>query len=205
MMKFLERGFEEGMNLQKSASRLLLLLHGRGGNDGSDSFIENILQSLLGECRAFHEFDCIDFLGFGHSLFVRDGCHVLFSESVDGILFFSQIELSSDQDNGGAWAVMRDLRVPFGGNVLERRGRDDGETAEENISLRVREGSQSIVIFLSGSIPESKIDGLSIDHDIGRIVVKDSWDVFSGEGVGGVRDEEASFTDGSVTDYYTFN
>ena len=60
----------------------------------------------------------------------------------------------------------------LGLDVIKRGWADDGEADEKNVGLRVRERSETIVIFLSGSIPKSKADGLAIDHYTRRVVVE---------------------------------
>lgn len=49
---------------------------------------------------------------------------------------------------------------------------DKRETNQEHICLGIREGTESVVIFLTGGIPEPERYGLSIHHDIGGVVVK---------------------------------
>jgi hypothetical protein len=56
--------------------------------------------------------------------------------------------------------------------VVERRRADDGETDEEDVCLRVRKGTKTVVILLTSSIPETKTDGLAINHDTGRVIVE---------------------------------
>jgi hypothetical protein len=56
--------------------------------------------------------------------------------------------------------------------VIERGRADDGEADEEDIGLGVGEGSQAIVILLTGGIPKSQTYGLAINHDICRVVVE---------------------------------
>lgn len=60
----------------------------------------------------------------------------------------------------------------LGLHVLKRRRADEREADEEDICLRVGQRAQTVVILLSGSIPKSQVDGLAIDHDIGRVVVE---------------------------------
>jgi hypothetical protein len=57
-------------------------------------------------------------------------------------------------------------------HVVEGRGADDGETDEEDVCLRVRKGTETVVILLTSSIPETETDGLAINHDTGRVVVE---------------------------------
>lgn len=85
---------------------------------------------------------------------------------------------------------MRDLRIPlttkglcrgdrpshkktyFGPNVLITRRADQREADQEHIGLGIRERTESVVILLPSSIPQSEGDGLPIDHYIGRVVIK---------------------------------
>lgn len=60
----------------------------------------------------------------------------------------------------------------LGLDVLEGGRRDERKADEEDVGLGVGERTKTIIIFLSGGIPETEVDGLSIDHDIGRVVVK---------------------------------
>ena len=73
--------------------------------------------------------------------------------------------------------------------------------------MRVCKGPEPVVLLLSGSIPESKVDHFTVDFDSGGVVIENSGYVFGGESVLGVAesfqkvpDEEASFTDTAVTD-----
>jgi hypothetical protein len=66
----------------------------------------------------------------------------------------------------------KERMVYLGLDVLEGRRRDEGEADEEDVGLRVGQRTKTVVILLSGGIPETEVDGLSIDHDIGRVVVK---------------------------------
>lgn len=93
--------------------------------------------------------------------------------------------------------TMADLWVPFGGDVLERSGGDDGKGTEEDICLWIGKRSQTlwdishvvvgrityIIIFLTGSIPQTQVDRLSIYHYIGRVVIENGWDVLSRKGI----------------------
>jgi hypothetical protein len=70
----------------------------------------------------------------------------------------------------------------LGLDVLERGRGDKRETDEENVGLGVGKRAETIVILLSGSIPKTEVDGLSVNHDIGRVVVKASWFGSRGDG-----------------------
>lgn len=44
----------------------------------------------------------------------------------------------------------------------------------------------SLVILLTGGIPQTQRHRHPVDHDLARVVVEDGGDVLPGEGVGGV-------------------
>jgi tRNA-dihydrouridine synthase len=85
--------------------------------------------------------------------------------------------------------MMVDLWEPLFLDVLERGRRCNGEADQENIGLRVRQRTESVVIFLTGSIKESEGMWLITNHNGDGVVVENCWYVFTWEFVGGVRDE----------------
>lgn len=60
----------------------------------------------------------------------------------------------------------------LGLDVVEGGRADDGEADEENVGLGIRKGSQSVVVFLAGGIPETQADRLPIDHYARGIVIE---------------------------------
>ena len=191
------------LNLEDGARGLLLLLHGLilRGDDGADALIEALLQALLGEGRALDEFVCVDFLGEGHTLLIRDGSEAVLSEALEHLFVLAQIDLGGSENDRSVGAMMMDLRVPLGANVFEGGRVDSGVENEEDVGLRIRQGSKSIVVVLTSSIPKTQVVGLSIEHHIGAIVIEDSGEIILGEGIGSVRDEHGGLSDGSVSNY----
>lgn len=57
-------------------------------------------------------------------------------------------------------------------DVIEGGRADNGEADQEDVCLGVGEWSQSVVVFLSSSIPEAEADGLAIYHHARRVVVE---------------------------------
>jgi hypothetical protein len=140
------------------------------GSEGStNGLVENGLKTLLGQCGALHHLVTANFLAEGESGFVSDRGLFLGSKLLDGGTVFTQIDFGSDQDEGDVGAVVRDLGIPLGPQVFKRRRVDDGIGQQENVGLRIREGSKTIIIFLSSSIPETQIDGLAVDYNVGRV------------------------------------
>lgn len=132
-------------------------------------------------------------------MLVGDGGLALSAELLDGLLVLAKIELGASEHDGSVGAVVGHLRVPLGAHVLERGRVHDRVGDQENVRLRVGEGAQTIVVLLTGSIPKTQVNGLSVHHDVGAVVVKDGGNVLTREGIGGVRDQQAGLSDGSVT------
>lgn len=140
----------------------------------------------------------LDLLRNLNGLFVLDGSHLLLPQALPRGLVVSQIKLRANKNDGNAGRVMLNLGVPLGLDVVERRRADDGEADEEHVGLRVGQRAQTIVILLTSGIPQTQTDGLTVDHDVGRVVVEHCRDVLAGEGVGGIRDQKACLSDGTV-------
>lgn len=58
------------------------------------------------------------------------------------------------------------------GNVVVRWRAHDGEADEEDISLGIGQGPESVIIFLACRIPKTQTDGFAINNDASRVVVK---------------------------------
>lgn len=68
--------------------------------------------------------------------------------------------------------MVLDFGKPFGFHVVEGWGGYDGEADQENVGLRVGEGAEAVVVFLSGGVPESEADWSAVDHHARGIVVE---------------------------------
>jgi len=191
--------------LDQKASSLLLLLGSSRLQDSADGFIEHSLQSLLGQSRALQVLGRVDLLGQLEALLVGDRSQLLLREALNGGLVLSQIQLGSNNEDGHIGAMVVDFRVPLGLDVLEGGRRDNGEARQEHVGLRVGQRSQTIVIFLSSSIPKTQVDGLVVNHDVGRVVIEHGRDVVTREGVSCVRNQEAGLSDGTITDDDAFD
>jgi hypothetical protein len=60
----------------------------------------------------------------------------------------------------------------LGQDVVKRRRADNGKANKEDISLRIRQRPETVVIFLSGSVPQAQANGLVVNHDICRVIVE---------------------------------
>jgi hypothetical protein len=195
---------QEDVGLDEEAAALLLL-DGSGLEDSADSFIEDSLQALLGQSRTLQELGSVDFLGQLEALLMLHGGELLLRQTFDGGFVLSQVQLGCNHKDGDVGAVVVDFWVPLGLDVLEGSGGDDGEAREEDVRLRVGERTKTVVILLSCSVPEAKVNGFVVHHYIGRVVVKHSGNVVTREGIGGVRNQQTRLSDSSVTDNDTLD
>jgi hypothetical protein len=58
-------------------------------------------------------------------------------------------------------------------DVVEGIGGVDGEADQDDMRVGVRERTETIVVLLSSRIPKSELNMLSIDLNIGNIVLED--------------------------------
>lgn len=104
----------------------------------------------------------------------------------------------------------------LGFDVIKRRRADDGEADKEDIGLRIGQRSETVVILLAGGIPQTQANRSTIHHHTRGVVIEagksvnmasdkrggqrekgsgagyeHGWDVFPGEGVGCVGNQEA--------------
>ena len=62
-------------------------------------------------------------------------------------------------------------------HVVERIRGVDGEADQDDVRVGVRQGTETIVVFLACRIPESELDVLAVDLDIGDIVLEHGGDI----------------------------
>lgn len=62
-------------------------------------------------------------------------------------------------------------------NVVKGIWGVDGETDQDDMGIRVGEWTETVVILLTSGIPQGQLDVLSINFDIGDVVLEDGWDV----------------------------
>lgn len=141
----------------------------------------------------------------GTTLYIAEGLDLL-SEGLALMLAYtfrrvlsSHIRLGADEDVLSVRAVTLYLRKPLIFDVVEGYLRVNGETDEEDISERVGEWADTIIIFLTGSIEETKGDLTIVDDDFGSVVIENSRDMLGWEGVGSVTDQHTGLTNGTVT------
>ncbi len=69
------------------------------------------------------------------------------------------------------------MRTNLLGNVFQGIRAIYGEADEEDVRVGVGEGSQPVVVFLTRSIPQGKLDLFAINLNISDVVLEDGGDV----------------------------
>lgn len=62
-------------------------------------------------------------------------------------------------------------------DVVERVGRVNGKADQNNVGIGIRKRAKAVVVFLTGRIPEGKLDMLAINFDVGDVVLEDGGNV----------------------------
>ena len=83
-------------------------------------------------------------------------------------------------------------------DILVGSLRDEREANEEHICIRVGQRSQSVVVLLSCSVPQTKVNRLSVYHDVSGVVIEYIGDVLTGECTSGVADQQTRLANRSV-------
>ena len=62
-------------------------------------------------------------------------------------------------------------------DVVEGIWRVDGKADQDNMRIWVRQWAKTVVILLAGRIPKRQLDVLSVNLDVGDVVLENGWDV----------------------------
>ena len=164
-----------------------------------DGRFEHLLEVVLHTGRALDVAVGTDGLLHVLTLLGWNGFHTLLAEFL-GVLaeLVPEITLHADQDVRGGWAVLLDFWNPHVLDVFEGCRVDQGEAEDEDVSLRVGERAELLVVFLTGGIPQLEVDLLLFDHNVCGVVIEHGRDVFTREGVRSVREKEAGLADSTI-------
>jgi len=114
------------------------------------------------------------------------------------LLVEAQVLFATDQDNGETLAEVQNLGNPLLLDVVKGIRRVDSKANQNDVGVGIGKRSQTIVIFLTCGIPQSELDVLAIDLDVGDVVLKDGGDVDLGEGTLGEDNEKTGLSTGAV-------
>lgn len=118
--------------------------------------IKHILELVLRQGTTLDVLHGAQLLGHPLAVLFPHRLHLLLGQLVLDTRIISQIDLCTDYEAGDTGTVVMDLWEPLLADVLERGRGGHAEADEENIGLGVGEGSESIVIFLTGGIKQAK-------------------------------------------------
>lgn len=139
--------------------------------------LEDLADTLARLGRALDVAGGANLLSDGETLGARDGALVHAGQVGNGLLVVAEILLARNEDDGEALAEVQHLGNPLFLDVVERVGRVHGETDEDDVRVRVRKGTETVIVLLAGGIPKGQLDLLAIDLDVGNVVLKDGRDV----------------------------
>ena len=176
---------------------LLLLFPCEQGSAGS--MLEHFSDTLVGLGGALEILLGTNLLSDVLGLFWGDWLLRSLVELFDGLLVIPEILLAAHEDDGQALAEVQDLRDPLLLHVVKRVGGVDGEADQNNVGIWVGKRTETIVIFLASRIPQGQFDMLSIDLNIGNVVLEDGRDVDLRERPLGEDNQQTSLSTGSVS------
>ena len=120
------------------------------------NLVKNVLELVLRESRTLDVFHCAQLLGHTVSIFLADRLHLLAGKLLADRGIVAKIGLGAHDQAGDTGAVVVHLGEPLLANVLEGGRGGDRKANKEDIRLRVRKGTETIVILLTGSIKQSQ-------------------------------------------------
>jgi hypothetical protein len=187
-------------NAQRLKNQALLLLAlGMSGERGSGGMFEDLTDALVRLGGALEVFDSTNLLAHILGLLRSDWLLRSLMQFFNCLLIVAEILLAADEDDGETLAEVQHLRNPLFLNVVERVGRINGETDQDDVGVRVRQWAQTIVILLSGGIPKSQFNMFSVHLDICNIILEDGGHIDLREGSLGENDEKTSLSTGTIT------
>jgi hypothetical protein len=165
-------------------------------NRHCDCHVEDVLYAVLLFRTALHVHGA-HLLGDSAALLWGYGCEALGLEQLDAVPLVAEVGFEAEEHDGCRGAEVEDLRVPLDPvssgkqlgvyrwthlvhNVFQRVGAVNGKADEEDVGFGVRERPQSIVLLLSGGIPEGKLDHLACGRVrcVCNVVLEDGGYVF---------------------------
>jgi hypothetical protein len=166
--------------------------------DCANALGESRVDILAGESRDLKVLNSADGLCDRVGLLESDGLGAALSQTGDNSGVVVEILLGADHNDGDVRAVVLELGIPLAVDVVERCGRNNRVAEQEAVGLRIRERTKTIVVILTGGIPETEVDYFAIDLGQGRVVIEDGGNVLKRESILSVRAEKASLADRAI-------
>jgi hypothetical protein len=114
--------------------------------------IKHVLELVLRQGRALDVLDSAKLSRHPLTVLALDRRHPLLGQLVLDRRVLAQIHLCAHNQTRHPRTVVVYLGEPLLAHVLEGCGRGYGEAYEEHVRLGIRQGSQAVVVFLSGRI-----------------------------------------------------
>lgn len=214
----------------------------------SDSGVDGQLEHLF---YTFHLFAAAFNVSSTHlssnslALFGCDGRQTLGLEEVDANAVGPQVRLEANENEWGGGAEMEDFRVPLRAmsdlpyrdqkkldprwmtylvhDILKGVGAVDSEADENEVGLRVRKRTKTIVFFLARGVPEGELNSFAawLMGGVCHVVLEDGRYVFLNDSLGrlqgyphqrsylwkvtlAIADQETSLAATAIADYDEF-
>ena len=116
--------------------------------------LEHLADALLRLGRTLEVAERVNLLRHGASLLVFHWLLLHLLQFLDRVGVVSQILLVSHQDDRHVGTEVTHLGGPLLGDVLETVGTVDGETHEDDVGVGVGERTQTVVVLLTGRVPQ---------------------------------------------------
>lgn len=179
------------------------MLFGIRVENGPDCFVKDLSDPLLQKGRALQISHRTNAAGQRAALLRSGWTHPLLFQLLQGLLVPPQVSLSAYQQHRHAGTVVAHLRVPFMPDVGVRGRAGHRETDDEDVRLRVGQGSQAVVLLLTGRVPQVEADGTAVHTGLSAVVVKNRRNVLVWEGVSSVGDQQAGLSHCTIANNYT--
>jgi len=125
-----------------------------------------------------------------HTLFRSDWLLASFPEFINYTTVASQILLASDKNNRCVRTKVHHLGDPRFLNIIQRIWRVNCKADKDYMGAGIAERSETVVLFLTCCIPQSELDVLSVNIDIGNVAFEYVGKVNLREGTVGVYGQE---------------
>ena len=106
-----------GLGLMTALSSVLVCCeqyrHFMNLENSLDGLVENAFEISLSKSRALQIFDCFDVFRYLDGLFILYWCHLPLSKLLSDFGVVSKVEFRSHEDDGNAWRMMFDFRIPL--------------------------------------------------------------------------------------------
>ena len=126
-----------------------------------------------------------------HSRYLRAPTSLAILFPSFAVMALHGVGLGTDEDDGHSRCIPFELPGPLVLDILKAHSTVQGEAEQEDGCIGIPQGSQSIIVLLTGSVKQVQDDILACHWQCHGVIVKDSGDVVLWELVLGVGNEEA--------------